>query len=41
VHPVHDQLKAIFDTELAIDVVKVNLNGALANAEPLRDCLVP
>jgi hypothetical protein len=31
------QLKAIFDLEFAVDVVKVDLDGSLANAELLRD----
>jgi len=34
------QLKAIFDTEFAIDIVKVNLDGSLANAEVARNNLV-
>jgi hypothetical protein len=34
------QLKAIFDTEFAIDAVKMNLDGSLANAKAARDYLV-
>jgi len=37
---VHHQLKAIFDPKFAIDIVKVNLDGSLANAELMRNCLV-
>jgi hypothetical protein len=38
---VQHQLGATFDTEFAIDVVKVKLDGSLANAEVVRNYLVP
>ena len=35
-----DQLKATFDTEFAIDVVKVKFDGSLTNTEAARHYLV-
>jgi hypothetical protein len=37
----HHQLKAIFDPEFAIDTVKMNFDGSLADAEAMRNCFVP
>jgi hypothetical protein len=37
----HHQLKAIFDPEFAIDAMKMNFDRSLADAEVMRNCLVP